>query len=228
MANVGEVIIDFFRFYGLEFDYLANYVTIAGDFPEIYAKIACPQPTVCFDGTGMHTVIVIQDPINPENNLASSCRETRNIIQLFSKSHAALTSGDGTRSGPSMLSLILSAEEWLWERMKLQEIESCLSMPSTISTKEPPQLSPMTELNDAKMPAPQGRKRSQPRVLPTEPTGQLLNGGAAPVSSPSIPSPVVTGSNPGTCVHQRECAQPFHVKQLLHHLRPPFDGRPAA
>eukprot|EP01012_Entosiphon_sulcatum_P034316 TRINITY_DN434_c0_g1_i1.p1 TRINITY_DN434_c0_g1~~TRINITY_DN434_c0_g1_i1.p1 ORF type:complete len:568 (+),score=50.08 TRINITY_DN434_c0_g1_i1:28-1704(+) len=207
----GELLIDFLRFYGLEFDYLANFITLSGSFPPVSAKSICPQPTALFDRTGMYTIMVVQDPINLENNLASCCRESRNILQLFGKCHSALTSGDGARSGPSMLSLILSAEEWLWERKRLKDTEENLGA----RTEETPQTA-----------VPAGRKRSHPLVpLPSEVSEQLVNGGAAHTPSPC---PVPFPSHPGTCVHQRLSAQPFHVKQLLQHLRPPFEGRPAA
>eukprot|EP00667_Euglena_gracilis_P005377 EG_transcript_5417 len=130
-ADLGDLLLDFFVFYGEHFPYMEKFVSVHpvpkyGLFPPLKpedSRIIVPKDCgALFDHHGLTRVLVVQDPVMATNNLAAVCRETSLILKLFTDLFKALQHQRKKNSGASLLNVVVSADEALWERRQLLDL----------------------------------------------------------------------------------------------------------
>jgi non-canonical poly(A) RNA polymerase PAPD5/7 len=99
LENIGVLFLDFFQYYGCAFPY-------------IQAKVSVNRVGYVENTTRM---LSIEDPVDPENDVASACRNSPCILQIFS--HAYRVMAEGLASGASPRKSLLS----LWFRRRTEE-----------------------------------------------------------------------------------------------------------
>lgn len=141
-SNLGDLLVDFLCFYGHHFDTLHYYVSVSQECPFIHLTTAGrPHDVVYFDSTGMHSVLVIQDPTIPSNNLSALCKEWGSIFKLFQTCFSSLCNALHTHV-PHRLNSILAALEPLQERRLLKDREP-LWQQRAATQSSPPSESPV-------------------------------------------------------------------------------------